>query len=256
MGNLNRKRYVLSRRILYNLFLSTLFFLLLFFIYFENKNIILLSKEYLENISEKFGYQYIKLDLKGLKRVNNHYIEKKLEKYSENSIFLLPLNDISNSLKENNWIKNVKLKTNFKNTLFVNIEEYKPLGIYSFNDRFFYFDANGKIIDEYNSNHKLEREFIIFKGQSSNLEAKFIIEILNSLNFQEKYKIDYLELINNRRWDIVLADKKLLMLSENDPKKSLYNFIEIKNNLNEMISNDIITYDLRNINKIVVTSQK
>ena len=70
-----------------------------------------------------------------------------------------------------------KIKTNYKDTLFVIVKEYRPLGIYKFNNKKFYFDINGKIIDEKNNNLNNDK-FIIFTGQSSNLEARNIIEII------------------------------------------------------------------------------
>ena len=57
---------------------------------------------------------------------------------------MLPLDKISKQIKENSWVKKVKLNTNYKNTLYVDILEYEPIGIYSFNNRYFYFDEIGK----------------------------------------------------------------------------------------------------------------
>ena len=46
---------------------------------------------------------------------------------------MLPLDQINDSIKENNWVKEIYLNTNYKDTLFIRIEEYKPIGIYFFN---------------------------------------------------------------------------------------------------------------------------
>jgi len=220
--------------------------------YFEKKNISKLIKNTIQSFSQNFEYQYATFNINGLEKVEKNYIEKKLKKYLKTSIFLLPLDEISNSIKENNWIKKIKLSTNYKDTLFINIEEYKPLGIYNFNNKLFFFDVNGKIIDHYDNSKKFNDSFIEFKGQSSNLEAKVLIDILYNLQFQKKYKIKNAELINKRRWDILLTNDILLMLSEDYPRNSLENFLKIINNLSETDLNDIKSFDLRNIKKTLL----
>ena len=63
-----------------------------------------------------------------------------------------------------------------------------------------------------------------------------------------------MELINKRRWDINLYSDVKLMLSEEDPNKSIKNFIMIQNKLTETDINNIKTYDLRNLNKTILTN--
>ena len=251
MKNLNRRRIVLNKKYLLYILFFFFFTVIIFSIYIEKKNIIFLFKNTIQSFSQNFEYQYVNLNISGLERVKKSYIEKKLNKYFKTSIFLLPLDEISNLIKENNWIKNIKFTTNYKDTLYIKIEEYQPIGIYDFNKKLFFFDVNGKIIDEYN-NKKPYNSLIIFKGQSSNLEADTFIKILDVLNFQQKYKIENAELINNRRWNVDLTNNVKLMLSEDSPKKSLENFLEIKNNLSETDLNNIKSYDLRNLNKTIV----
>ena len=206
----------------------------------------------IEKLSKNFEYQYINLSISGLKNVQHSFIERKLKKYYKSSIFLLPLDKISNEIKENSWIKNVKLKTNYKNTLFIELQEYEPLAIYKFNNKLFFFDNDGKIIDEVNTSIG-DIKLIVFFGQSSNLKAKSIIDILHSLNFKKKYTIKQINYIKKRRWDIILNNNIRLMLSENSPKKSLENFINIEKKLSETNMNNIKYVDLRNIDKTLIT---
>ncbi len=252
MKNLNRRRYIINKKILFNILLLFIITIIITTVYFEKKIISKLIKNTIQSFSQNFEYQYATFNINGLEKVEKNYIEKKLKKYLKTSIFLLPLDEISNSIKENNWIKKIKLSTNYKDTLFINIEEYKPLGIYNFNNKLFFFDVNGKIIDNYDNSKKFDELFIEFKGQSSNLEAKGLIDILNNLQFQKKYKIKNAELIKKRRWDILLNNETLLMLSEDHPRNSLENFLKIINNLSETDLHNIKSFDLRNIKKTLL----
>ena len=255
MKNLNRRRLALNRIKLSNLIFIIIFIGTSLLFYYEKKNISLIFKNTISEFSKNFEYQYLYLNIKGLQRVEKKYVDDLLEKYLNTSIFLLPLNEISKSLQENNWIKKIRLNTNYKDTLFVEIEEYNPIGIYLFNGKYFFFDESGKIIEEKKNNTHSSNSLIIFEGQSSNLNAKLLINILKSLNFQKSNKIQSAEYVSKRRWNIFLTNNTKLMLSEEFPKKSLENFINIIDNLSETEFNNVQTFDLRNIEKTLVTNK-
>ena len=139
MNNINRRRYVLSFR-LFTYFCIFLFLIIFsFFLYYYKNNIIEISKNIIQSFSENFQYQFTKFDISNLEKIELKFVENKLQNYIESSIFLLPLDQINNSIKENNWVKEIYLNTNYKDTLFIRIEEYKPIGIYYFNDNYFFF---------------------------------------------------------------------------------------------------------------------
>ncbi len=252
MNNINRRRYVLS----FESFIYFCIFLFLiissFLLYFNKNNLIETSKNIIQIFSENFQYQFTKFDISGLEKIELKFVENKLQNYMGSSIFLLPLNQINDSIKENNWVKEIYLNTNYKDTLFIRIEEYKPKGIYFFNEKYFVFDENGKIIDQIYISDFTDQSLLIFMGNSSNLKANSLINILKNNDFEKKYQIESLEFINKRRWDINLYSDVKLMLSEKDPNKSIQNFIMIQNKLSETDINNIQTYDLRNLKKTIL----
>ena len=252
MNNINRRRYVLSFRS-FTYFCIFLFLIIFsFLLYFYKNNLIETSKNIIQSFSENFQYQFTKFDISGLEKIELKFVEDKLQNYIGSSIFLLPLDQINDSIKENNWVKEIYLNTNYKDTLFIRIEEYKPIGIYFFNEKYFVFDENGKIIDQIYITDFTHQSLLIFKGNSSNLKANSIINILKNNDFEKKYQIENLEFINKRRWDINLYSDVKLMLSEEDPNKSIQNFIMIQNKLSETDINNIKTYDLRNLKKTIL----
>ena len=252
MNNINRRRYVLSVRSLTYICIFLFLIIFSFLLYSNKNNIIEISKNIIQSFSENFQYQFTQFDISGLEKIESKFIEDKLQNYIESSIFLLPLDQINDSIKENNWVKEIYLNTNYKDTLFIRIEEYKPIGIYYFNNKYFVFDKNGKIIDQIYITDFTNQPLLIFKGNSSNLKANFLIDILKHNDFAKDYQIESLEFINKRRWDINIFDDVKLMLSEKDPKKSIENFIKIQNKLSETDINNIKTYDLRNLKKTIL----
>ncbi len=252
MNNINRRRYVLSIKslILICIFLFLIIFSIL--LYFNKNNLIQISKNTIQSFSENFQYQFLKFDISGLEKIELKFVEYKLQNYLGSSIFLLPLDQINDSIKENNWVKEIYLNTNYKDTLFIRIEEYKPIGIYFFNEKYFVFDENGKIIDQIYIKDFTNQSLLIFKGYSSHLKANSLINILKNNDFEKKYQIESLEFLNKRRWDINLYGDVKLMLSEEDPNTSIQNFIMIQNKLSETDINNIKKYDLRNLKKTIL----
>ena len=252
MNNINRRRYVLSFRSFTYFCIFLLLIIFSFLLYFNKNNFIESSKNIIQSFSENFQYQFTKFDISGLEKIELKFVEDKMQNYIGSSIFLLPLDQINDSIKENNWVKEIYLNTNYKDTLFIRIEEYKPIGIYFFNEKYFVFDENGKIIDQIYITDFTHQSLLIFKGNSSNLKANSLINILKNNDFEKKYQIESLEFINKRRWDINLYNDVKLMLSEEDPNKSIQNFIMIQNKLSETDINNIQTYDLRNLKKTIL----
>ncbi len=251
--NLNRKKFFFfNTKNSYYLIFSIIVIISIYFIFSQKKFLLINITNVVENFSKNYGYQYNNLSISGLNRVKYTFIEKKLEKFSNSSIFLLPFDKISVEIKENNWVKSIKLKTNYKDTLFIDLKEYIPIGLYNFNNKLFYFDANGKIIGRFDETLNTNEKLLIFFGKSSNLKANSIINIIKKIDFEKKYKIKSIEYIEKRRWDIYLKNNIKLMLSETKPKISLQNFMNIEKNLSETDLNNIKYFDLRNINKTLI----
>ncbi len=252
MNNINRRRYVISFRSLTYFCIFLFLIIFSFLLYFYKNNLFETSKNIIQSFSENFQYQFTKYDISGLEKIELKFVEDKLQNYLGSSIFLLPLDQINGSINENSWVKEIYLNTNYKDTLFIRIEEYKPIGIYFFNEKYFVFDENGKIIDQIYIKDFTNQSLLIFKGNSSNLKANSLINILNNNDFEKKYQIESLEFLNKRRWDINLYGDVKIMLSEEDPNTSIQNFIMIQNKLSETDINNIKTYDLRNLKKTIL----
>ena len=253
--NLNRKRFFLVRRrgVIY---LFLLFSLSLAFISYnlQKKNLSNIFINLINNFSINYDYQYKKSEISGLEKIDKEIIKNKLNKYLNSSIFLLPLDKISREISDINWVKNVKLTTDYKDTLIVNIQEYNPIGIYNFNNKNFYFDNVGKIIDQVDSNFTVMDNLLVFEGPLSNLEAYKLLDIIYELNLDKIIKIKKIIYVKKRRWDILTNKGAKLLLSEIDIKKSINNFLIIKKNLSETKFNNIIKFDLRDVSKTILTN--
>ena len=164
----------------------------------------------------------------------------------------MPLNDISKKIRENPWIKSINISTNYKDILIININEFNPVGVFLFNETYYYFNNKGKIIDLLDENLLLNDEFIIFSGQLSNINAISLLEILNQSDLIFLDKIINAKYIGKRRWNLILDNGILLKLSEKNPKASLQNYSKLRKNLNNNELNSIKAIDLIDYQKAII----
>ena len=249
-SNINKKKisFFTNRKFLKYISICILFFLFVVYIYNE---LIKKDKFYtiIQEISDKYNYQLKNVEINSLQRINKSEINNIVNQYYNQSIFLLPLDKISNSINQLSWVKGVNLSTNFINKLNVEIFEYKPIGLLFYNNQLFYFTEDGKIIDKYREG--INKSLIIFYGnQAARLAYNFII-VINKTETVNMIKEAYY--INERRWDVRLHNNIVLNLSEINIEDSLKNYIKLIKKFNNSDIIKIKSIDLRDSEKAIIS---
>jgi cell division septal protein FtsQ len=249
-SKINKKKISLfaNKKFLKYIFVGILLSLFFIYIYYE-----LIKRDgfysNIQNISEKYNYQLKNVEINSLQRTNKFEVNNIVNQYYNQSIFLLPLDEISNSINQLSWVKNVNLYTNFNNKLNVEIFEYKPVGLLFYNNQLFYFSKDGKIIDKFRE--EINESFIIFYGNQASKEAYNLLNVINKTETVNMIKEAYY--INERRWNVKLHNNILLKLSEINIEESFKNYIKLIKKFN---NSDIITIksiDLRDSEKAVMS---
>jgi cell division septal protein FtsQ len=248
--NINKKKISLftNQNFLKYIFISVLSCLFLVYIYYE---LIKRDKFYnvIQNISEKYNYQLKNVEINSLQRINKFEVNNIINQYYSQSIFLLPLEEISNSINQLSWTKDVNLSTNFIDKLNVEIFEYEPIGLLFYNNQLFYFSKDGKIIDKFRE--EINESLIIFYGNQASKEAYNLLNVINKTETVNMIKEAYY--INERRWNVKLHNNILLKLSEINIEESFKNYIKLIKKFN---NSDIITIksiDLRDSEKAIMS---
>ena len=251
-SNFNKKKFnfLPSRQVIKYLIIIVLFFLILIYIYNELRNKVRFY-DFIQTVSEKINYQFSNYEINSLNKVDKNEVMKIINKYLNQSIFLIPLNDISNSLHDLNWVKSVNLSTNLKNKIKVEIFEYKPIGLFFYNNQFFYFSREGKIIDKYIEN--INENFIIFYGSQVLKEANDFLISLDKVEGRHLISIKEAYYINERRWNIKLHNDILINLSEKNIEESVNNYIRLIEKFNNSEIGSIKNIDLRNNEKAIIS---
>ena len=249
-SNINKKKisFFINRKFFKYITVSII--LCLFVVYFYHE-LIKRDKLYnfIQNISEKYNYQLKNVEINSLQRINKSEVNKIINQYYSQSIFLLPLEEISNSINQLSWVKDVNLSTNFNNKLNVEIFEYEPIGLLFYNNQLFYFSKNGKIIDKFREG--INESLIIFYGNQSSMAAYKFLNIINRAEAVNLIKESYY--INERRWDVRLHNNILLNLSEINIEDSLKNYMKLIKKFNNSDIIKIKSIDLRDSEKAIIS---
>ena len=249
-SNINKKKITLIINRKFLKYISICIILCLFFVYIYYE---LIKKDRLyvtiQEISEKYNYQLKNVEINSLQKINVSEVNDIVNQYYNQSIFLLPLEEISKSINLLSWVQDVNLSTNFNNKLNVEIFEYKPIGLFFYNNQLFYFSKNGKIIDKFREG--INESLIIFYGNQALMVAYKFLNIINKTEAINIIKEGYY--INERRWDVRLNNNIVLNLPEINIEGSLKNYIKLIKQFNNSDIIKIKSIDLRDSEKAIIS---
>ena len=245
---INKKK--ISIKYLKKIFYFIIIFLLILFIYISNQNNLVKKSFFniVQELSNQYNYTLKDIKINNLINIKESYIKNYFIKYYDKSIFLIPIKKISQNLLRNNWIEEISIKSNYKDSLTILIKENKPVGIFLGNNNLL-FDKNGKIIDLINSPREKYGNLILFQGKNSIFFGNNLLNLIPQNLLRE---IEQAEYINSRRWNIYLKNGLILKLPETNITDSFKNYKEIYNKISNDELQKIESIDLRMPNKAIL----
>jgi len=244
---LNRRR----KKIYFPTILILLFFLIIviYILFFYDQKIFKQFNSIIENYSDKYQYSLSVVNINGLNNINEDEILNLIKPYKDSSIFLIPIKKIAKKISQNNWVKSINIQSNYKDTIEINIDESKPIGIYTTGIQNILFSDDLKILENIANNEKRFSALIKFEGKNSLHES---IKLIDSFPDDFIQYVDKAFLINQRRWDLELKNSILLKLPENNIKEALENYKKIYINFSNEELIEIESIDLRMKKNIIL----
>ena len=244
---LNRRR----KKIYFPTILILLFFLIIviYILLFYDQKIFKQFNSIIENYSDKYQYSLSVVNINGLNNINEDEILNLIKPYKDSSIFLIPIKKIAKKISQNNWVKSINIQSNYKDTIEINIDESKPIGIYTTGIQNILFSDDLKILENIANNEKRFSALIKFEGNNSIHES---IKLIDSFPDDFIQYVDKAFLINQRRWDLELKNSILLKLPENNIKEALENYKKIYINFSNEELIEIESIDLRMKKNIIL----
>ena len=167
-----------------------------------------------------------KIKIEGNINVNTAELKNKLKEFYGKSLIFLNRKELSQIASEFVFIKEIKIKKIYPNTINILIKENEPLAILIENEKKTLLLEMGNTTTNYIINNK--ESLPIVKGKGAEKKFYKLYKTLKRVNFQ----MDLINEINYfaiDRWDILLKNGKLLKLPTERLESSVEKFISIYN---------------------------
>ena len=236
----------------FNFFFILILFILsiLFFVKFENVSN--MSINLIETYSKKYDFTFDNVKINNLKNLEEVELLNYISKYRGKSIFLVPLKKIVQDINTINWVENIKVKSNYKNTLYFFVDEEEPIGVFVNNNQNILFSKNFVILEIIKNDIRFSN-LIRFYGKNSINHSKILFSKLEK-NFLSNIKSA--TLIGDRRWNLKLHNSIILKLPEANMEKAIKNYKKIYANLSNKELKDIYSIDLRINSQAIIKYNK
>ena len=170
-----------------------------------------------------------KLNIKEIIVENNNILKKKEVKeefsflYNQN-IFLLNDKTIAQNLNKKSFIESFKIKKIYPDKIKIVVFEKQPIAILQNKKKKYYYTNKNEII-EFSNLREFQNLPIVFSDKEN---FKIFYNDLKKIEFPLNI-IKSLQFFKSQRWDIVTRKDQTIKLPTSEYKKSLSNFLEIKN---------------------------
>ena len=217
-------------------------------IFLNYSKIVNFSLNVIEKYSYKYNYNLTQIKISNLNFLQEDEILLFFESYIGKSIFLVPIQKIANEIQKKKWVKDLNIRSNYKDTLIVSLKEEIPFGIYDNSNQKILF-SNNFVVLEILKNVKQYNDLIIFYGANSIENSKKLFK-----NFENDFKknVKSATFLNNRRWNLQLKNKIVLKLPEENIKLAIKNYNRIYSNFSNSDLKDIESIDLRIKKKAII----
>ena len=165
-----------------------------------------------------------KIQIEGANNSDNKKIAETLDQFKGKSIIFVNRYKMNRSINNLQFIKELKIKKIYPDTVRLEIIEYKPIGILNKKNTKILLTSGGEIIRNYNSS-KFKNLPLVYGDKAEKYFSNFY-NSLENINFQ----INLISQFNHfdiNRWDIVLKNGKIVKLPVKNYENSLNKFLSL-----------------------------
>ena len=182
---------------------------------------------------------------------NNEIVSSNMNFLMNKNIFLIRKSEVTNKLKNFDFLENIKIKKKFPATIILEADKTEVIAITYIDQNKYYIGSNGKFISASKIESKKKNIPIIFgKFETSDFMSLLDKLKIKKINTIKNKKFYYHK---NKRWDLYFENNSLIKLPENRIEEAIDLYVDFSNQ-NKIESNSII--DLRIPERIVLNNAK
>ncbi len=167
-------------------------------------------------------------------------------------IFSFKPNEAKTQIEKIGWVKSALVERRLPDTIYVHLIEREPLALWRDGGALFLIDIDGEPITK--SGLSKFKDLLMISGKGAPSKAYDFISMLDAETML-KDMVNNAKLIDNRRWDLYLHDKKLIKLPESDIGLAIKNIMLRHEQANILTSDAIAVIDARYQGRLIIRTK-
>lgn len=163
-------------------------------------------------------------------------------------LFSLNPEEAKDMLEKVSWIKTAEVQRRLPDTVYIRLDERKPLALWQHNRKLSLIDGDGVVLTS--RNLQKFSDLVIVTGEDAEHNAAPLMDYLNA-EPSIRERVEAAAFISGRRWNIRLKDGKILKLPEDDIGFALRR-LALLDEEEKLLERSILSVDLRERDRVSV----
>ena len=201
-------------------------------------------------IAASMGFRLENLMVEGRNYTDPDAIKAIINLQKGDPIFSFDPHEAKDMIERLAWVRGVRIQRRLPDTIYIALEERKPIALWQRHGHVSVIDKDGKIL----SDHDLEqfKDFVIVTGEGAAEEAFDLLQLLKAEPVLYE-KTEAAMFVASRRWDLKLKDGKEIKLPEENIAIALRRLVSAHEN-KDILDRDLIAIDLRQVDRMIVST--
>jgi len=192
------------------------------------------------------GFSLNEVYVYGRNNTESQRLLEQIQLKKGDSILKYSPDEIRENIKQISWVKDVVVQRKLPDSIFISIEERKPIALWQHRQKHYLVDADGVIISDKNIQNYTHLPVVV--GSDAPRHAPQLLSLLDQLPDFKK-RIAAITWVGERRWNL-LVDKTIeVKLPEKDPEGALKQLIRVLSNP-KIDFTQVKSIDLRQTNQV------
>lgn len=165
------------------------------------------------NLTQRAGFEVNEILVEGRKNTNAQLILTLINVGKGDPIFLFNPQQAKSKIEEISWVERAHIERRLPDTIYIGLTEREPFALWHNDDVLSVVDIKGTVITSDNITDF--KDLMMIRGDHAAKKAKGLFQVLSGEKALHTM-IDHAELVDQRRWDLILKDGKKIKLPEKD----------------------------------------
>lgn len=209
------------------------------------------AREQMLKITSDMGFVVEDLLVEGLENTDGATLKAVLNIQKGDPLFSLNPRDAKELIERISWVDTARVERRFPSTIYVHVQERKPLAFWQKDQQLKLLDQKGRVI----TGEALDRfkDLMIVIGEDAPEHAPDLVQALQG-EVELMRRAKSATWVGGRRWNVVLEPGIEVKLPEGQTRQALAQLSEAQSK-DKLLDKDITAIDLREQGRIVVSTK-